>query len=109
MNYAGLREIIKSIKTNVSCPSCENSYGNEDLAIVSALDERCVVVAQCSECKAAILVTAVLKTVPEQREEIEERLHIRNLQSGATISADDIVDLHEALQNFSGDIRQLVE
>lgn len=109
MNYSGLRAIITSIKTSVICPSCEGGFGDDDLAVVSAIDERCVVVAQCSSCHAAILVTAALQ-VPGQPRPVNAKksLHVHQTEDGE-VSLDDVVSIHEILKDFSGDITALVE
>jgi hypothetical protein len=112
MNYSGLQAIISSIKDSVSCPHCQGSYGDDDLAVVSAVDERCVIVAQCPSCHAAILVTAALQKDQDgtQTPDMVKRASIlvRKTAEGQ-VNPDDVVSIHELLKNFSGDIAALVD
>lgn len=114
MNYTGLSAIIKSIKSSVTCPNCESGYSNDDLAVVSAIDERCIVVAQCPDCSSAILITAALQTKHDMSETdqmgigMDSSLEVDYIDEEALVSSDDVVSVHEVLRDFKGDLKKLV-
>ena len=109
MNYSGLRAIITSIKSSVICPSCEGAFGDDDLAVVSAIDERCVVVAQCASCHSAILVTAALQAPGAVRQPQAKNSFLVQQTEDGEVSRDDVVSIHELLKDYSGDITALVD
>ena len=113
MNYSGLRAIIKNIKSSVLCPNCESKYGDNDLAVVSAIDERCIIVAQCPSCSSAILITAALQpklnsTDNEIGIDMNSSLEVDYIDEEAIVTTDDVVSVHEVLRDFKGDLKKLV-
>ena len=110
MNYSGLRAIIKNIKTSVACPGCDSRFGNDDLAVVSAVDDRCIIVAQCPSCNSAVLITASLQQKKDGDADSAgtHHMHIHAMDEEATISSDDVVSIHELLKDFKGDLAALV-
>ncbi|MDD4351489.1 MAG: hypothetical protein PHU71_00700 [Candidatus Gracilibacteria bacterium] len=110
MDFNALRAIIKNIRSQVTCPHCENSYANEDLSVVSAIDNRCVLLAQCNHCSTPILITAAinepLKGSNKARIVTEKRL-LEEVRDEEVITPDDVLKIHELLKDYKGDLEQL--
>lgn len=102
MNVSSLRAIIKNVEDTVTCPSCSASYTDSELTVVSAIDQRCILVAQCRSCPTAILITAAVQQVSRPATDAERAA------SGESVTVDDVVSVHEILKDFTGDISSLV-
>lgn len=83
---------------------------SEDLHVISSIGNKCLVVAKCRDCNTPILVTAVIKHEhdPEHREIVTEEQSIIELPDDV-ITSDDVVNVHEILSSYDGDIRNLFD
>ena len=109
MNFNSLRAIIKNIRNQVSCPHCENSYSNEDLSVVSAIDNRCVLLAQCNHCATPILITAAINdNRGGQGSIITEKQQLEDMREEDFVSTDDVIKIHKVLKDFKGDLNDLL-
>lgn len=95
----GLKAIISTVTSTVRCPHCDGGYDEDHLVVVSAIDARAILVAQCHACSASILVTAAVQAVPA----------VRQLKDGEVVSLDDVSSIHRVLQEFKGDISSLID
>jgi len=105
MNARALKAILSHVVEAVSCPNCSARYDDEQLTVVSSIDERCIVVAQCSGCPAAVLITAVvhpLSAGDHTAPSIEHLDHTR-------VSSSDVQSIHELLKDFKGDLSRLMD
>jgi len=112
MNFNQLRAIVKNIRSQVTCPTCEGHYTSEDLSVVSAVANRCVLVAQCKKCQMPILITATLSNADEPSgvDSIHtEQKALSEVREEDLISSDDVLDMHQFLQGFKGDIKGAVK
>ena len=111
MNFNQLRAVIKNIRSQIKCPTCDNSYATEDVSVVSAVANRCILVAQCTHCKLPILVTATLSNIhehPASDSIVTEHKLLADVREEDFISTDDVLDMHQFLKSFSGDIRRAI-
>lgn len=110
MNFNSLRAIIKNIRNQVSCPHCENSYSNEDLSVVSAIDNRCVLLAQCNHCSTPILITAAINEGQEGEGGaiVTDKQRLEDIREEDFISTDDVIKIHKILKDFKGDLSDLL-
>lgn len=116
MNFEQLRSIVKNVKTRIPCPHCEANYMNESIHVVGVQQDKCIFILKCHECTSPILVTATLASheiIPKNQEELLEIIN-KNLDYeeqgiAPTVQIDDVIDMHEFLQEFSGDFTHLFE
>lgn len=112
MNFNQLRAIVKNIRSQIHCPTCDSTYLSEDISVVSAVANRCVLVAQCTQCRMPILVTASLSNVDEpitNEHIVTEHRLLKEIREEDLISSDDVLDMHQFLQGFSGDLKRVVD
>ena len=110
MNFNALRAIIKNIRSQVTCPHCNNTYSNEDLSVVSAIDNRCVLLAQCESCHTPILITAAINENPKNgapESIITEKRRLEELREEDIVSSDDVIKIHQLLKDHKGDLSDL--
>ncbi len=104
MNVPALKAILASVTSSLACPNDQVSYREEDLVVVSAIDRRAVLVAQCSSCKAAVLVTAAVQIANEANP-----IATKALKSDNLVTLEDVSSIHEVLRDFNGDITALIK
>lgn len=111
MNFNQLRAIIKNIRSQIQCPTCNGAYTSEDISVVSAVANRCVLVAQCVSCNMPILVTATLSSLDQPVRDdniVTEHKLLKEIRTEDLISSDDVLDVHQLLKEYSGDIKGII-
>lgn len=117
ITFNQLRAIIKNIKTNVTCPACDENFSNDDISVVSSARDKCAIVAQCRTCGTPILITInIHRKKGEDSAEImihdenslsdEERAQLETVAENV-ISSEDVCAVHDFLQDFGGDFQNL--
>lgn len=102
MNFAELKEIIKYLKKTVTCSTCNKKYANEDIRILTTVENEGLFHIHCHHCHNEVIVHI---TIFEQTKE-KSSISIETRKAG-NISEDDILDIHNFLNRFNGDFKQL--
>ncbi len=109
MNFTSLRAVIRNIKSHVNCPQCDNSYSNDDINVISAVGEKCMIVAQCDYCKTSILITANLSpNSPEAATTTSINTTVQPMDTKEIVSSDDVMDVHQFLKDFKGNFDEIL-
>jgi len=131
MNYNHLHEIIKNVRGSITCPKCKKDYDDHGIEIVDILGNRGILIASCSHCTTSILVTTSIQeyranlnlptknalneyTLDLNQEKITEINKRKEIKRPAIphkiaslppkISANEVIQMHQFLQKFEGDI-----
>ncbi len=107
MNFTSLRAVIRNIKSHVNCPQCDNSYSNDDINVISAVGEKCVIVAQCDYCKTSILITANL-SMAGQEPNPSIKTSVQSMETKEIVTSDDVMDVHQFLKDFKGNFDEIL-
>lgn len=90
------------------CSNCKQQYSPDDARVIERQGELWVLSVRCSHCDAQAYVAAV---VDPDKTEINRATRfdddVPNTETGATITVDDVLDLHEFLEEFDGDFTAL--
>lgn len=112
MNFKDLSIIVHQIKKNIPCPKCQESYSEEDITFIGSLwDEFTFFHAHCFQCEAESIINVNLQmdhqkmVLPKEKEPSKKRLG--NAPRKGKVSTNDILDVHNFLQNFDGDFENL--
>ncbi len=109
MNFTSLRAVIRNIKSHVNCPQCDNSYSNDDINVISAVGEKCMIVAQCDYCKTSILITANLSQAnPDSSVPQNINTTVQSMETKEIVSSDDVMDVHQFLKDFKGNFDEIL-
>ena len=109
MNFTSLRAVIRNIKSHVNCPQCDNSYSNDDINVISAVGEKCMIVAQCDYCKTSILITANLSlSNPDATAPQNISTTVQSMETKEIVSSDDVMDVHQFLKDFKGNFDEIL-
>jgi len=112
MNFDQLREIIKNVKTRLTCSSCNSNYLNEDIHVLNAIADKCVLLVNCKECGTPMLVTATVNQnklsfshdeVNQNKSKISEKALVEQ-----EITCDDVLEIHGFLKDFDGDFETIL-
>ncbi len=92
MNYSDLREVMKHIKRVVICNNCKKRFLNEELQIVSTFQNEGLFHAFCHICLNQLLIHATI---------------INQAHKPGEITRNEVLDMHNFLNQFNGDFSQL--
>ena len=100
--------LIKKLLASIKCSVCGRHYEAGNVSILGHRQDMWYLRAQCPACHAHSLVTAVVKEdrLPEPVTDLSEREQ-RKFKD-ARVTADDVLDMHNALKDFGGDLTELL-
>ena len=106
------------------CGICHRDFGPDDIHVISRKPDLWTMLVECEECHARNFVAAVLNdgdpqeaqlalrrlsesALKQVRDESEPAIELEAPPSGEQVTAGDVVDMHEFLQEFEGDFQGL--
>ena len=104
------RRFIRQLITNIKCGVCGRHYELDDVRILSHQGDLWVMGVTCAHCQTQGLVFATV-TEAEAPEVIADVTpeEWERFQEMPQINADDVLDTHELLEGFDGDLIELLE
>lgn len=101
---------IRYLLSNLRCPVCRHRYDHDDILDFGHKDELWLVALSCSECETKGLVFAIIKSQPGLAESFTELTpeESARFKEREAITADDVLDLHEFLRDYRGDVAELL-
>jgi hypothetical protein len=102
------RRLVLKLVARLRCPECGQSYDSHDFILVDRQPDAWVLGVQCHQCGASshILIVMDLRSKAEPVADLspEER---RIVDGWPPITGDDVLDVHEILDEFDGDLDDL--
>lgn len=92
MNYENLKILVKYLKDMVKCQGCHKAFKDSEIMLLVTLPADAVFELTCSECKTSVLVNLSMQPVDN---------------NSPIITNNDILDMHNFLQQFNGDFKKL--
>lgn len=101
--------LIKKLLASIKCSVCGRRYEAGNVSILGHRQDTWYLRAQCPACHAHSLVTAVVKedSLPKLVTDLTESEQ-RKFKD-AVVTADDVLDMHNALKDFGGDLTELID
>lgn len=100
--------LVKKLVASIKCGVCGRQFELANIDILGHHEDLWLLKSSCSHCKAQCLMAAIIKEEKVTRVITDlteaERHKFRNI---AAIGADDILDMHSFLKDFSGDFSRL--
>ncbi len=100
--------IIKKLMSSIKCVVCGQRYKEDGIKILGHQEDLWFLGASCSACHTRCLVAAVIKgnMAPEVITDLTEaeQEKFRNMDR---LTADEVLDMHNLLKDFDGDIPRL--
>jgi len=109
MDMNQFQDLIRNIKALVRCPRCLHAYENEGISIVNEIDGAYIVYLECYYCGASGLATVVAKEVHYNDQPAIKKSLKSPLANPSKITADDLIDFHNFLDNFNGDFKSYIK
>jgi len=103
------RELLKHLLASIPCAVCDQPYKSNDIEVVDHHEEIWIVAVKCGHCGTKGLVFAM---ITEEKPEVVSDLipqEWARFKKMPQIDADDLLDVHEFLQDFDGDFVSLFE
>lgn len=104
------RRFIRQLVANIRCGVCGHRYEIDDVRILNHEGDLWVMGVTCAHCKTQGLVFATITEAeaPEVIADVTPKEWAR-LKEMPQINADDVLDMHEFLEGFDGDLIELLE
>ena len=101
--------LIKRLIASVKCSICGQRYELENISILGHRQDLWYMGARCSACHTRSLVAVVVKE-DRVREVITDLTdtELDKFKDMGVLAADDVLDMHNFLKEFSGDFSQLL-
>ena len=101
--------MIKKLISSIKCASCGEHYSEDDIDVIEHNEELWFLKVLCPACRTRCLVAAIIR----EGDKIEavgdlteaERERFRNM---AGVGVDDVLDMHNFLKEFEGDLPRLL-
>lgn len=122
MNSHQLEELIKNIQMMIKCPSCGSSYKKENINFLGQMGQAVLVQLNCYICKMPVMATIVIqasgklpsfKDVEELSKNLPSSFSLNkkkekdNITRDKPVTSDEILELHEFLEDFDGNFKSL--
>jgi hypothetical protein len=102
--------LIKQLIANVRCAACQHYYDMEDIQVVGRQGDLWLLKVICGHCHSRGWALALIKEMERPLETAEflpdESAHFSRLPA---IDAEEVLDFHEFLRDFDGDVYDLLE
>jgi len=104
------RAYIQYLISNIRCPVCHHRYTPDDILVMAHRDELWFTAVVCPECETRGLVLAIVRSQQTQVESLTDLTpeELARFEERGAITADDVLDFHEFLRDYGGDMAELV-
>lgn len=104
----GEESLIKTLITLVKCGVCGHRYEADNVSILGSSHDSWCLKAYCSVCHTQSLVAVVITEngMPEIITDLT-RTELDKFRGAGVLLPDDVLDMHNFLKGFSGDVSQL--
>ncbi|HLD20274.1 MAG TPA: hypothetical protein VJB93_03455 [Patescibacteria group bacterium] len=101
MSQSSYSQSLDNFRLVAFCPLCNAQYQPNQASILEQKDDANLIYVECSECGASIIALVVMGLMGISSiglvTDLTER-DIRRFQNAYALSSDDVLDLHQALQ-----------
>lgn len=104
MNLFELRIVLRQLRQDLKCPHCDAEYSERNIEILGTTHETGLFMARCKECSNSIIVNV---NIERKHRRISAR-HKNYWKLGEEISSDEVLDMHNFLENYNGDLSSLI-
>jgi len=103
-----MNEWLDGVFGTVRCANCGAVYGRESIAVVGNRDEYWFVRCTCDTCGTQGLGVVIVKRVAEGPPDVDQG-RFAPVPDGDSLRVDDVLEAHELLRDYIGDVHGLFE
>jgi hypothetical protein len=110
MNSQQLQVLLKNIQDMMKCPSCGASYGSGQIHFLGQMEATCLVQLDCLDCGLPVLAHFIVSDLYNVGSRVVSDLSevdLKKFMDMEPIQNDELIQAHEALTSFSGDLGEL--
>lgn len=96
--------ILREQAKDYDCSVCGTNHSRSDIRVLGKVDTMWIVRVTCSKCETAIKLLVQLE---DRRAAARPMKEAPGHERRPPMTADDVIDAHELLQGFDGDVRAL--
>ncbi len=104
------RAYLKYLISQIRCPVCHHRYSPDDILIMGHKNELWFMALACPGCDTRGLILATVSNQQTSAELLTDLTpeEIAQLEEREAITADDVLDFHEFLRDYRGDMTELL-
>lgn len=97
MDFIDLKAVIQHMQEDIKCQKCGGKFDERMVRLIATLDNEGLIATFCSKCKLYALINFGLTKV------------IRPIHGETTkITLKEVIDIHNFLKDFQGDLKELL-
>ncbi|RLC80381.1 MAG: hypothetical protein DRI61_05900 [Chloroflexi bacterium] len=100
-------KLLRKLVSQLRCPICRTRYRSKDIEILAHHNEVWLINVHCTNCGAEGVIFAVVNEDERQFGELTP-VEIRKFKRMPPISADEVLETYQFLQEFNGDLVELL-
>lgn len=93
--------IIRFLKKNLPCPSCNKSFNNHEIDIIELQDDACIMYIGCEMCDLELEVEIITRDG-----EFEPQI---NILSNSPVTEEDVERISKVLSSHKGSLKSLLK
>lgn len=102
MNYEDFKFVIRYVRRRVACKNCDMRYKNADIYLLGSNEWEILFLLKCPRCGNILFAHAMLNIFRRPEE-------ITVYNPSHFISHNDVLDIHNFLNNFQGDFTSYIQ
>ncbi len=113
MNFSELQQIVKHLKKEIACHTCKKKFANENMQVISTYQNEALLQMNCFHCSNQLLVHVAIVNQQQEKGSLKDT-NIKTSTEQAPeyayhgeISKNEILDMHNFLNQFNGDFKEL--
>lgn len=104
MNYEELKEVVKHLKKVFPCNNCDKKFDGESIKVLTAYQNEALFHFSCFNCLNQLIVHVTM--VDHDEDTQAKNLNIQ-AHDAPRISENDVLDIHNFLNKFDGNFKDL--
>ncbi len=104
MHFAKLQKVIQYLQMFIPCPHCRTKFAGTEIQVLATIVDSGLLALHCKKCHFSAVAHFALTFGNKKKEEF---IDVRIEKSGI-VDVNDIIDMHNLLKDFKGDIKEML-
>lgn len=117
MSFKLLKQVISHIRKQLRCPKCKSGFDEDSIFVIASSPpsdngvSSGILLAVCPECttESFVLMEVSSLTTQFQKQKLQIQTHMAGMTGKGKVSMNEVLDMHNFLKNWRGDIKELLK
>lgn len=111
MPFKLLKQVITHLKESSKCPSCSGKFDDDSIFVlatgISPESHHGIFFIICQKCFSQAIVLAEVNSLTQQLKRENIRIETKPAPAGMSVGANDVIDMHNFLKDWKGNVKEL--